>query len=30
VLDEDNKVLHSELVGDIKDEPDYEKALEVL
>lgn len=30
VLDEDNKVLHSELVGDIKDEPDYEKALSVL
>ncbi len=30
VLDEDNKVLHSELVGEIKDEPDYEKALSVL
>lgn len=30
VLDESNKVLHSELVGEIKDEPDYEKALSVL
>lgn len=30
VLDEDNKVLHSELVGEIKEEPDYEKALSVL
>ncbi|KPP97487.1 thiol peroxidase [Marinobacter sp. HL-58] len=30
VLDEDNKVLHSELVGDIKDEPDYEAALKAL
>lgn len=30
VLDEDNKVLHSQLVGDIKDEPDYDKALAVL
>lgn len=30
VLDEDNKVLHSELVGEIKDEPDYDKALSVL
>ncbi|MEP1214367.1 MAG: thiol peroxidase [Marinobacter sp.] len=30
VLDEDNKVLHSQLVGEIKDEPDYEKALAAL
>ncbi|NMT62629.1 thiol peroxidase [Marinobacter orientalis] len=30
VLDEDNTVLHSELVDDIKHEPDYEKALSVL
>ena len=30
VLDEDNKVLHSQLVGDIKVEPDYEQALSVL
>ncbi len=30
VLDEDNKVLHSELVDDIKHEPEYEKALSVL
>lgn len=30
VLDEDNKVLHSELVGEIKEEPNYEKALSVL
>lgn len=30
VLDEDNKVLHSELVGEIKEEPDYEAALSVL
>lgn len=30
VLDENNKVLHSELVGEIKDEPDYEAALKVL
>lgn len=30
VLDEDNKVLYSELVGEIADEPDYEPALEAL
>lgn len=30
VLDENNKVLHSELVGEIKDEPNYEAALSVL
>ncbi|MCL7942844.1 thiol peroxidase [Marinobacter sp. ATCH36] len=30
VLDEDNKVLHSQMVGEIKDEPDYEAALAVL
>lgn len=30
VLDENNKVLHSQLVGEIKDEPDYEAALKVL
>ena len=30
VLDEDNKVLHSQLVDEIKDEPDYEAALKVL
>lgn len=30
VLDEDNKVLHSQLVGDIADEPDYDAALKVL
>ncbi len=30
VLDENNKVLHSELVGEIKEEPDYEAALAVL
>lgn len=30
VLDEDNKVIHSELVPDIKDEPDYEAALNAL
>ena len=30
VLDENNRVLHSELVGEIKDEPDYEAALAVL
>ncbi|WP_339806406.1 thiol peroxidase [uncultured Marinobacter sp.] len=30
VLDEDNKVLHSELVSEIKNEPDYEAALKVL
>jgi len=30
VLDENNKVLHSELVNEIKNEPDYEAALKVL
>lgn len=30
VLDESNKVLHSELVGEIADEPDYAAALAVL
>jgi thiol peroxidase len=30
VLDENNKVLHSELVAEIKTEPDYEAALKVL
>ncbi len=30
VLDEHNKVLHSELVGEIADEPDYAAALAVL
>ena len=30
VLDEDNKVLHSELVGEIKNEPDYAAALAAL
>jgi len=30
VLDEHDKVLHSELVGEIADEPDYEAALAVL
>jgi|SRR5882757_2004002 len=30
VLDTDNKVLHSELVGEIANEPDYEAALKVL
>ena len=30
VLDEDNKVLHSELVPEIKQEPDYEAALAAL
>lgn len=30
VLDEDNKVLHSELVSEIKEEPNYEAALAVL
>ncbi|MDO4449472.1 MAG: thiol peroxidase [Moraxella sp.] len=29
-LDGDNKVLHSELVPEIKQEPDYESALSVL
>lgn len=30
VLDENDKILHSQLVGEIKDEPDYEAALKVL
>lgn len=30
VLDENNKVVHSELVGEIADEPDYEPALKAL
>lgn len=30
VLDEDNRVLHSELVREIKDEPDYDAALKSL
>src|SRR4051812_9642327 len=30
VLDENNKVLHSELVPEIKDEPKYDAALSVL
>jgi len=30
VLDENNKVLHSELVNEIKNEPDYDAALKVL
>ena len=30
VLDEDNKVIHSQLVNEIKDEPDYEAALKAL
>ena len=30
VLDENNKVLHAELVPEIKQEPDYEAALAVL
>ncbi len=30
VLDENNAVLHAQLVDDIKDEPDYEAALTVL
>lgn len=30
VLDENNKVLHSELVSEIKNEPDYEAALKAL
>ncbi|HTH93865.1 MAG TPA: thiol peroxidase [Rhodocyclaceae bacterium] len=30
VLDEDNKVLHAQLVSEIKDEPDYDAALAVL
>lgn len=30
VLDEDNKVLHSQLVGEITHEPDYDAAVAVL
>ena len=30
VLDENNKVLHSQLVSEIAEEPDYEQALSVL
>jgi thiol peroxidase len=30
VLDENNKVVHSELVAEIKNEPDYDAALKVL
>ncbi|MEJ6657086.1 MAG: thiol peroxidase [Pseudomonas sp.] len=30
VLDENDKVLHSELVSEIADEPDYDKALAAL
>ncbi len=30
VLDENNKVLHSELVAEIKSEPDYDAALKAL
>ena len=30
VLDENNKVLHSELVPEIKDEPNYDAALKAL
>ncbi|MFC2501460.1 MAG: redoxin family protein, partial [Haemophilus parainfluenzae] len=30
VLDENNNVLHSELVSEIKDEPNYEAALAAL
>jgi thiol peroxidase len=30
VLDESNHVLHSQLVGEIADEPDYEAALKAL
>ncbi len=30
VLDENDKVLHSQLVGEIADEPDYDAALKVL
>lgn len=30
VLDEDNKVIHSQLVSEIHDEPDYEAALKAL
>lgn len=30
VLDADNRVLHSELVGEIAEEPDYQAALDAL
>jgi thiol peroxidase len=30
VLDENDKVLHSELVSEIKNEPDYDAALKAL
>ncbi|MBO1420451.1 redoxin family protein, partial [Streptomyces sp. FH025] len=30
VLDENDTVLHTELVGEIADEPDYEAALAAL
>jgi thiol peroxidase len=30
VLDENNKVMHSQLVDDIKNEPDYDAALGAL
>jgi len=30
VVDENNKVLHSELVNEIKEEPDYDAALKAL
>jgi thiol peroxidase len=30
VLDEHNQVLHSELVGEIANEPNYEAALKAL
>ena len=30
VLDENNRVLHSELVKEIKTEPDYDAALKAL
>jgi thiol peroxidase len=30
VLDENDQVLHSELVGEIKDEPDYAAAVAAL
>ena len=30
VLDADNRVLHSELVGEIADEPNYDAALAAL
>jgi len=30
VLDENNKVIHSQLVSEIHDEPDYDAALKVL